>query len=1414
MRLTRPALGLGSLALVLPLLFATCSDGNLVAPPMVPPVRDLPESLGYSISDSESVTAAGTVEFVSASSGHANSASTISLGRPSGLRQGDVMIAQIGTQGAARVNTPTGWTLVRGDYNGTHANSYVFWKRAGTSEPSSYSWTISASSRIAGGIVAYRNVLPDGNPIDAHGSRDNAASTNIVAPSITTTTEGAYLVGLFSAASEKNETNLSFTPPSGMAERYDLSSQAKGANQNVVVTHASAGLTTAGATGTRTARLSAARPGWGQLVALKPAASTTPPPSESPVANAGGPYSGSEGTQLRFDGRGSSDPNGESLTYQWVFGDGNTGTGQRPWHTYADNGTYTVVLVVTNASGLSSAPDTTTATIANVAPTVSLSLSSTSIQVGEAVSLTGTFSDPGANDAPWAWEIDWGEGTKQSGSTSDPSSPIAASHSYSAAGNYVVRMRVTDKEGDTGAAEQTLSVSGAADPSTWFTDFSEYTTGQKPSDWSYPYTVSNFRVEERTGSTGGKVLYNSISSTAYHVLRWDAVGTPADVELETVVRVASGSTHNESMALMARGQSGEQTFYSSRLDSGTGLWTLSKYRSGNSGTPLATWSNPFPVGTWVRHRFRVEGNTLRVKLWPADGTEPTSWTLEATDSSPLGSGFAGVWMRRNGAINEFDWVRVTSGSATSPPSPPSNQPPVAKAGGPYTGSEGAAVAFDASASSDPDGDPLSYSWSFGDWQIGSGVRPSHSYRDNGSYTVVLTVTDAHGASSQDSTTATIANVAPTVSLTLSTSSVQVGETLTLTGSFSDPGLDDDPWAIRIRWGDGTTINLNATDQSQPISGTHSYAAEGTYTADLRVTDKDGGQRTASQTVTVAGATSPPPSTTSARFTDFSTYAAGLRPNDWSNAYTSSGYVVQWEGGSLGMKLLHHSVAATANHVLRWDAAGSFGDVEVEAVARVTRDSKYNEGAGVVVRGSSTAATFYTTRLSSSTGQWHITRYAGGTATDLAGWSNPFPKGTWIRQRFRVEGNALRAKFWAAGEPEPATWTLEVSDPNQLPAGFVGVFSRRGSSSNEFEWFGVAPVSPANQPPAASFTVAADGLTAEFSDTSTDPDGAIVQWEWDFGDGTTALNRHPIHTYAASGSYQVRLRVMDNRGAVGTREQFVSVGGAGSSKVVLVGAGDIAGCGSDKFGHVYQDAATASLLDRFPSATVFTSGDNVYDRGTAKEFADCYDPSWGRHKHRTRPSAGNHEYDTSGAVPYYEYFGAAAGDPDKGYYSYTLGNWFIVALNSNVPLAAGSPQDTWLRAQLAANTKPCILAYWHHPRYSSGRGDNNHMNVTPFWEALYQYRTDLVVVSHDHLYERFAPKDPWGNLDLTRGIRQLSVGTGGARLYDFKSTSTHSQVRHNQTHGIVKLTLENDGYTWEFIPVAAKSFTDSGRERCR
>jgi acid phosphatase type 7 len=262
--------------------------------------------------------------------------------------------------------------------------------------------------------------------------------------------------------------------------------------------------------------------------------------------------------------------------------------------------------------------------------------------------------------------------------------------------------------------------------------------------------------------------------------------------------------------------------------------------------------------------------------------------------------------------------------------------------------------------------------------------------------------------------------------------------------------------------------------------------------------------------------------------------------------------------------------------------------------------------------------------------------------------------------------------------------------------------------------------------------------------------------------------------------------------------------------VLVGAGDIADCTN-----LAGAEATAALLAKIPG-TVIAIGDLAYPDGTPANFA-CYDKTWGREKARTRPAVGNHEFHSAGATYYFQYFGEAAGDASKGYYSYELGTWHIVVLNSECAqvggCGVGSAQEKWLREDVKAHPTACTLAYFHKPLFSSGGAHGDDLSVKPLWDALYEGGADVVVNGHDHDYERFAPQTPEGKADAAHGIREFVVGTGGKNHRPFGATDANSEVRDADAFGVLKLMLLPGRYQWEFVPEEGKTFRDSGEGTC-
>jgi 3',5'-cyclic AMP phosphodiesterase CpdA len=263
----------------------------------------------------------------------------------------------------------------------------------------------------------------------------------------------------------------------------------------------------------------------------------------------------------------------------------------------------------------------------------------------------------------------------------------------------------------------------------------------------------------------------------------------------------------------------------------------------------------------------------------------------------------------------------------------------------------------------------------------------------------------------------------------------------------------------------------------------------------------------------------------------------------------------------------------------------------------------------------------------------------------------------------------------------------------------------------------------------------------------------------------------------------------------------SGGGTPTDDPVIAAAGDIADSGSG-------DEATARLVDAIAPTAVLTLGDNAYDDGTLAEFNRYYAPTWGRHRRITHPVPGNHDYNTPGAAGYFDYFGRAARDPARAYYSFDLGAWHLIALNSEMPHDMGSAQVAWLKRDLAASGAKCTLAYWHRPRFTAGRYSDL-VEYTPFWRALWNANADVVLAGHDHNYQRYGPLDPAGVADSARGIRQFVVGTGGRSRYALRSDSRRV-AGTDSVYGVLKLTLHPASFDFSFVPEAGETYSDSGK----
>ena len=369
-----------------------------------------------------------------------------------------------------------------------------------------------------------------------------------------------------------------------------------------------------------------------------------------------------------------------------------------------------------------------------------------------------------------------------------------------------------------------------------------------------------------------------------------------------------------------------------------------------------------------------------------------------------------------------------------------------------------------------------------------------------------------------------------------------------------------------------------------------------------------------------------------------------------------------------------------------------------------------------------------------------------------------------------------------------------------------------------------PPSPPPPPPPNHAPVAVaggpynstSGIVAFDGSQSSDPDaGDVLTYQWSFGDGTNGDNSKMSHTYQANGDYAVSLIVTDSKGAKDTAQTTAGIVLDGPPAAVLVGAGNVAKCGTN------NDGMTAAIVDTIPG-TVFTTGDNVFERGTDSEYTNCYAPVWGRFLSRTRPTLGNHDYGDTDAKGSFAYFGDRLGPtPGLGYYSYDLGTWHVIVLNDKGDTDGNNrgidpTQTQWLLADLDAHkSQKCTIAMWHVPLFVSSNlpGWTFNPGHQPLWRILYDAGVDVVLNGQQHNYERFAPMTPDGAVDSARGIREFNVGTGGDAVDDFTvSIHPHSETRAG-VFGVLKLSLRTDGYDWRFIPIAGQTYTDSGSGTC-
>ena len=464
---------------------------------------------------------------------------------------------------------------------------------------------------------------------------------------------------------------------------------------------------------------------------------------------------------------------------------------------------------------------------------------------------------------------------------------------------------------------------------------------------------------------------------------------------------------------------------------------------------------------------------------------------------------------------------------------------------------------------------------------------------------------------------------------------------------------------------------------------------------------------------------------------------------------------------------------------------------------------------------------------------------GQTLSANAGsWSGDQPIGFAYQWRRCDSGGGSCADINGAGGQSYALTSADVG--STIRVAVTGSNSAGSSSASSAASAVVTGVPPANtSPPSVSGTAQQmQTLSAGAGSWSgTLPIGFAYQWRrCDSGGGSCAdISGASGQSYmvgSADVGSTIRVAVTGSNAAGSSSASSAPTSVVTAADPVVGAAGDIAcdpadpnfngGAGTASACHM---RAVSDLLLQSHLTAVLGLGDEQYECAGLSAFASSYDPTWGRLKSITYPAPGNHEYQTSGgtncdaagnAAGYYTYFGSAAGDPSKGYYSFDLGTWHLIALNASCAkvggCGAGSPEEIWLKNDLATHTNRCTLAFWHNPRYSSG-GVGNDSTFSPFWQDLYNANAELVLVGHDHEYERFAPQNASSGLDTARGIREFVVGTGGKTHTNFATIRANSEVRNNDTFGFLKLTLHPSSYDWQFVPEPGKTFADSGSTAC-
>jgi PKD repeat protein len=856
---------------------------------------------------------------------------------------------------------------------------------------------------------------------------------------------------------------------------------------------------------------------------------------------------------VSFDGSGSSDPDGSIVSYEWDFGDGGVGSGVSPDHTYAEGGTYTVMLTVTDdegATGSVSHSVTVTEDPGNLSPVAAFSWVADEL----AVSFDGSgSSDPDGSIVSYEW--DFGDGGVGSG--------VSPDHTYAEGGTYTVMLTVTDDEGATGSVSESVTVSAAGEPVVFAADAFEravtnglgaadvggsWTTLGSPTHYSVVGGQGRHRMHVPGATTqsylNGVAAQDVLASVD---LSFDSAPTGGGVYSAVAVRRVGTSDYRAQVRVMPTGTS--LTLF--RIVDG-GATSL-----GGVGVPGLVYND----GDVLRLQVSAVGSgstELAAKVWKVGEAEP-DWQVTATDTtaSLQGSGGVGLSNYLAGSATVSPVFALYDNLLARSPGPapdPGNLSPVAAFS--WVADE-LAVSFDGSGSSDPDGSIVSYEWDFGDGGVGSGVSPDHTYAEGGTYTVMLTVTDDEGATGSVSHSVTVTedpgNLSPVAAFSWVADELAV--------SFDGSGSSDpDGSIVSYEWdfGDGGV--------GSGVSPDHTYAEGGTYTVMLTVTDDEGATGSVSESVTVSAAGEP---VVFAADAFERAVTNGLGAADVGGSWTTLGSPTHYSVvGGQGRHRMHVPGATTQSYLNGVAAQDVLASVDLSFDSAPTGGGVYS---AVAVRRVGTSDYRAQVRVMPTGTSLTLFRIVDGGATSLGGVGVPglvYNDGDVLRLQVSAVGSGsteLAAKVWKVGEAEP-DWQVTATDTTASlqGSGGVGLSNYLAGSATVSPVFalydnllarspGPAP-DPGNLSPVAAFSWVADELAVSFDGSgSSDPDGSIVSYEWDFGDGGVGSGVSPDHTYAEGGTYTVMLTVTDDEGATGSVSESVTVSAAGEPVVFAADA---------------------------------------------------------------------------------------------------------------------------------------------------------------------------------------------------------------------------------------------------------------------